>query len=62
MYQTSRRRVPEGRNADTFVTTSNPVYIITPSALHLVQGVQIKSGPCCNMSNLFTTCYITQLT
>jgi hypothetical protein len=27
-----------------------------------IQGVQIKSGPYFNISNLFTTCYITQLT
>jgi hypothetical protein len=27
-----------------------------------VQGVQIKSGPYFNISNLFKTCYITHLT
>jgi hypothetical protein len=27
-----------------------------------IQDVQLKSGPYFNISNLFTTCYITQIT
>jgi hypothetical protein len=27
-----------------------------------IQSVQLKSGPYFNISNLFTTCYITQIT
>jgi hypothetical protein len=37
-------------------------YKKTATHKFVLQGTQLKSGPYFNISNLFTTCYITQIT
>jgi hypothetical protein len=58
-------RFPSTPSMGTHSDGPLPIHIQLKRAileLSQLQGVQLKSGPYFNISNLFTTCYITQIT